>query len=180
MRWPIGTVPRALMEMTNWTGARASDAVRLGPQMIRSDGVLEYRQQKTGEMAYVPWTCPLPTWAAHLASDRQMMLDAIAPFSGHLCFTPTRDGKPRSVKAVVQLFQRCCRELKIPVSIHGLRKTRAVELINGGATSQEGASWTGHQTMKEFDHYSREFDRLRAVRGTGPERTSDAGGFRHG
>jgi integrase/recombinase XerD len=172
-RWPIGSVPRAIMELTNWTGARASDVVHLGPQMIRADGVLAYRQQKTGELAYVPWSCTLPRWAAHLETDRKMMLNAIAPFVNHLCFVPTRGGKPRSVKAVVQLFQRCCRELEIPVSIHGLRKTRAVELINGGATSQEGASWTGHQTMKEFDHYSREFDRLRAVLGTPNEPDSD-------
>lgn len=168
-RWPIGTVPRAMMELTNWTGARASDAVRLGPQMIRSDGVLEYRQQKTGDIAYVPWSCPLPSWASHLEAERMMMLDAIAPFAGHLCFVPTKGGKPRSVKAVVQLFQRCCRELQIPVSIHGLRKTRAVELINGGATSHEGAAWTGHQTMKEYEHYARDFDRLRAVLGTAQE-----------
>lgn len=168
-RWAIGTVQRALMELTNWTGARASDVVRLGPQMVREDGVLEYRQQKTGERAYVPWTCPLPTWATRLEPERRMMLEAIAPFAGHLCFVPTRDGKPRSEKAVVQLFQRTCRELGLPVSIHGLRKTRAVESINGGATSQQGAAWTGHIDMREYDEYAREFDRLKAVTGTSKE-----------
>ena len=114
----------------------------------------------------MPWTSPLPAWAAHLESERRMMHEAIAPFAGHLCFVPTKAGKPRSVKAVVQLFQRTCRELGLPVSIHGLRKTRAVELINGGATSHEGAAWTGHIDMKEYDHYAREYDRLKAVRGT--------------
>lgn len=165
-RWPIGTTTRALMELMNWTGARVSDAVRLGPQMLRPDGVLEYRQQKTGERAYVPWTSPLPAWATHLEDERQMMLAAIAPFAGHLCFVPTQDGKPRSAKAVVQLFQRTCRDLELPVSAHGLRKTRAVEATNGGATSQEGAAWTGHIDMKEYDHYAREYDRLKAVTGT--------------
>lgn len=85
----------------------------------------------------------------------------------------TRDGKPRSVKAVVQLFQKCCRELGLPVSIHGLRKTRAVELVEGGATSRQGASWTGHRDLREYDEYAREFDRLRAVTGTAPEPTLD-------
>lgn len=172
-RWPIGTVPRALMELTNWTGARASDVVRLGPQMIRADGVLEYRQQKTGDLAYVPWTSPLPSWATRLEPDRELMLDAIVPFAGHLCFVPTRDGRPRSVKAVVQLFQKCCGELGLPVSIHGLRKTRAVELVEGGATSRQGASWTGHRDLREYDEYAREFDRLRAVTGTAPEPVLD-------
>lgn len=172
-RWPIGTTPRALMELTNWTGARACDVVLLGPQMVREDGVLEYRQKKTGERAYVPWSCPLPTWAAHLEPERKMMLEAIAPFAGHLCFVPTKAGRPRSEKAVVQLFQKTCRELSLPVSIHGLRKTRAVESINGGATSQQGAAWTGHIDMREYDEYAREFDRIKAVMGTVQQPESD-------
>jgi integrase/recombinase XerD len=172
-RWPIGTAPSALMELTNWTGARACDVVGLGPQMVQSDGVLEYRQSKTGERAYVPWSCPLPKWAAHLEPERQMMLEAIAPFAGHLCFVPTKAGKPRSEKAVVQLFQKLCRELDLPVSIHGLRKTRAVESIEGGATSQQGAAWTGHIDMREYDECAREFDRLKAVSGTPAEPEMD-------
>jgi integrase/recombinase XerD len=168
-RWPIGTVPRALMELTNWTGARACDVVRLGPQNVRSDGVMEYRQNKTAERAYVPWTSPLPPWAAHLAAERQMMHEALAPFAGHLCFVPTQAGKPRSEKAVINLFHRLCQDLGLPVSIHGLRKTRAVESIEGGATSQQGAAWTGHIDMREYEEYAREFDRLRAVSGTSPE-----------
>ncbi|MDP3262454.1 MAG: integrase [Tabrizicola sp.] len=168
-RWAIGSVPRALMELTNWTGARACDMVRLGPQMIRPDGVLEYRQSKTGERAYVPWSCPLPKWATHLEPERQMMLQAIAPFAGHLCFVPTNAGKPRSEKAVINLFQRLCRDLDLPVSLHGLRKTRAVESVEGGATSQQGAAWTGHIDMREYDDYAREFDRLKAVSGTPQE-----------
>lgn len=165
-RWPIGTVPRALMELYNWTGARACDGVLLGPQNIRNDGILEYRQSKTGERAYVPWTSPLPAWAAHLEPERQMMLAAIAPFAGHLCFVPSRTGKPRSEKAVITLFQKTCRELGLSVSLHGLRKTRAVESIDGGATTQQGAAWTGHIDMREYEEYAREFDRLKAVTGT--------------
>ncbi len=59
-RWPIGTTQRAIFELLHWTGARISDAVKLGPGMVRKEGVLVFRQQKTGEPANVPWTCTLP------------------------------------------------------------------------------------------------------------------------
>lgn len=164
-RWPIGTATRAMMELIAWTGARVSDAVLIGPQMVKG-GVLEFRQQKTGDMAYVPWTCPLPAFAERLENEREMMLHAIAPFVGHLCFVPTRDGKPRSAAAVSVMLQKACAELDLPVSAHGLRKTRAVELVEGGASPHDCAAWTGHQSLAEITHYAREFDRRRAVIGT--------------
>lgn len=164
-RWPIGTATRAMMELIAWTGARVSDAVRIGPQMVK-DGVLEFRQQKTGDLAYVPWTCPLPDFAARLEGERQMMHDAIAPFAGHLCFIPTRTGKPRSAAAVSVMVQKACADLDLPVSAHGLRKTRAVELIEGGASPHDCAAWTGHQSLAEITHYAKAFDRRRAVMGT--------------
>lgn len=164
-RWPIGTATRAMMELIAWTGARVSDAVTLGPQMVRG-GVLEFRQQKTGDWAFVPWTCPLPAHAARLEAERQMMLEAIAPFSGHLCFVPTREGKPRSAAAVSVMLQRACADLGLPVSAHGLRKTRAVELIEGGASPHDAAAWTGHQSLAEITHYAKQFDRRRSVIGT--------------
>lgn len=167
-RWPIGTATRAMMELIAWTGARVSDAVRLGPQMVRA-GVLEFRQQKTGDVAFVPWTCPLPLAAERLEAERQMMLDAIAPFTGHLCFVPTRDGKPRSAAAVSVMLGKACADLGLPVSAHGLRKTRAVELVEGGASPHDAAAWTGHQSLAEITHYAKQFDRRRAVVGTARE-----------
>lgn len=164
-RWPIGTATRAMMELIAWTGARVSDAVRIGPQMVKG-GVLEFRQQKTGDMAYVPWTCALPSFADRLEVERQMMLQAVAPFTGHLCFVPTRDGKPRSAAAVSVMLQKACAALDLPVSAHGLRKTRAIELVEGGASPHDCAAWTGHQSLAEITHYAREFDRRRAVIGT--------------
>jgi integrase/recombinase XerD len=171
-RWPIGTVTRAMMELIAWTGARVSDAVRIGPQMVKA-GVLEFRQQKTGDLAYVPWTCPLPDYALRLEVERLMMLEAVAPFAGHLCFVPTKDGKPRSAAAVSVMLQKACADLDLPVSAHGLRKTRAVELIEGGATPHDCAAWTGHQSLSEITHYAKEFNRRRAVIGTVRKRELD-------
>ena len=172
-RWPIGTTPRALMELAHWTAARVSDLVRIGPQMVGRDGVLTFRQQKTGQLAYVPWTCALPHYAAHMEADLQLMLQAIAPLAGQMCFAPSRDGKPRSSKAVSTVFQKACEAAGIEVSAHGLRKARAIALIEGGATTHEAMAWTGHLTEKELAHYARKFNRRRAVMGTVPEQDSD-------
>lgn len=172
-RWPIGTTPRALMELAYWTAARVSDLVKLGPQMVGRDGVLTFRQQKTGQPTYVPWTCPLPHYAANMDADRQLMRQAIAPFAGQLCLIPARSGKPRSSKAVSTSFQKSCADAGINVSAHGLRKARAIALIEGGATTHEAMAWTGHLTEKELAHYARKFNRRKAVMGTSQEQELD-------
>lgn len=181
-RWPIGSAPRAMMEFLFWTGFRISDAVRAGPQMIDRGGVLVMVQRKTGEAAYVPWSCPLPAYASE--SDRQMMLQAIAPFGGHLCFLPTKGGKPRSDKAAVQMMLKACTAAEIDVSAHGLRKTRAAMIVEGGGTTSQSAAWTGHQSLKLAQHYQREFDRRSAVMGVGgenePETQLETGGGKSG
>jgi integrase/recombinase XerD len=173
-RWPVGTAARAAMELLFWTGARISDAVLIGPQMVGRDGVLAFRQSKTGDMAYVPWSCALPDYAAGMDADRQMMLAAIAPFAGQLAFLPTQGGRPRSAKALGMRVQKACGDAGIPVSAHGLRKARAIALIEGGATPHQCGAWTGHQTLAEVVRYARKMDRRKAVTGTAPEPQMEA------
>lgn len=169
-RWPVGTVARAAMELMQWTGCRVSDAARIGPQMIGKDGVLEYRQTKTTDFAYVPWACALPAYAAHLEADRDAMLAALAPLAGQLTFLATRDGRPRSVKALTTLMNEACKAAEIAVTSHGLRKRRAAMLAEGGATPHQIGAWTGHQSLGEVERYTRKMDRRRAVVGTPAER----------
>ena len=163
-RWPIGTTPRAVMELILWTGARISDAVRIGPQMIDRHGVLIIQQGKTNERAYVPWSCALPAFAAE--ADRQAMLAAIAPFAGHLCFVPARDGRVRSIKSATQMMLKACAAAEVTATTHGLRKTRAALIIESGGNSSDSAAWTGHISRKIAEHYQREYDRHAAVMGT--------------
>jgi len=162
-RWAIGTTPRAMMEFLLWTGVRISDAVQIGPQMIDAGGVLVVVQRKTGDKAYIPWSCALPAYVSE--DDRQAMLAAIAHQRGHLCFLPARNGKPRSDKAAVQMMLKACAAAGIDATAHGLRKTRAALIIEGGGTTNDSAAWTGHQSMKLAAHYQREFDRRGAVMG---------------
>lgn len=172
-RHPIGTSARAVMELIHWTGARISDAVRIGPQMVGPDGVLAFRQEKTGDMAYVPWTCALPPFAAQLKADREIMLAAIKPFEGHLTFLPAKGGRSRSAKALGMQIQKACRAAGIPVSAHGLRKSRAIALAQNGATERQIGAWTGHHSFNEVRHYTEGFNRRAAVTGTRVERQLD-------
>ena len=43
-KWAIGTMQRLAFELLHYTGARMSDAVRLGPGMIDNDGWLTFTQ----------------------------------------------------------------------------------------------------------------------------------------
>jgi site-specific recombinase XerD len=174
-RWPIGTSTRAVMELIHWTGCRISDAVRIGPQMIDRDGVLVFRQQKTNDFAYVPWSCTMPGYATALDADRQLMIAAIAPFAGHLTFLPAKEGRSRSSKALGMQMQKACRATGIPVTAHGLRKTRAIALSELGANERQIGAWTGHHSFSEIRHYTEGFNRRAAVMGTDPDRKLDAG-----
>ncbi|MFC3628271.1 tyrosine-type recombinase/integrase [Paracoccus angustae] len=171
-RWPMGSATRAAFELLRFSGSRISDAVRLGPGMIARDGVLSYRQVKTGGMAHVPWTCPLPDFAVHLAADRAMMHEALKALAGQMTFLDAK-GKARSEKSLGTMIREAARDAGVPKSSHGLRKALATELAEGGATPHQIAAWTGHETLKEVDHYTKAADRRRAVRGT--ERDGNGG-----
>ncbi|MBL3560019.1 tyrosine-type recombinase/integrase [Rhodovulum sulfidophilum] len=170
-RWPVGTVPRLAFELMHWTGARLSDAVRLGPGMVDRGGVLTFRQSKTRDPAYIPWTCPLPAWATTLADEREQMHRAIAATpGGQMTYLATARGQTRSSKALGTLIREAARAAGIEKSAHGLRKARAVALAEAGATTHQIAAWTGHVSLKEVEHYTRATRRRAAVVGIEQER----------
>ncbi len=172
-RWPIGTVQRAVMELLYWTGARIGDACILGPGMVGRDGILTFRQQKTGDLSYIPWTCVLPAHAAAMQPDREMMHQAIAACStGHMTWLATAAGRTRSHKAAGHLIAAAAEAAGFDRSAHGLRKSRAVALAEAGANPLQIGAWTGHHSLAEIAHYVQEADRKRAVMGTEQDRNS--------
>lgn len=173
IRWPIDSVPRRAFELLHWTGARISDAVTIGPGMVDSAGVLTFRQKKTGDLAYVPWTCPLPDHARAAEKDRQALHQALAHAERQMTYLATAHGRTRSEKALGTLIREAAREAKVEKSAHGLRKTRAKTLAEAGATTHQIASWTGHATLKEVEEYTRAADRYRAAIGTEQEQNSE-------
>lgn len=165
-RWPIGTIQRLCFELIYWTGARISDAVKIGPGMVGRDGVLQFSQQKTGEPAFVPWTCAPPAYAGKMLADRKLMHAAInARADRHMTFLATAQGRTRSSKALGHLISEAAQAARVDKSAHGLRKARAKALAEAGATVHQIAAWTGHITLEEVEHYTREANRRAAVRG---------------
>ncbi len=172
-RWPMGSTTRAIFELLHWTGCRISDAVTLSRGMVDRDGVLAYRQQKTGSLAYVPWTCALPNHAAALAADRAMMHEALMATAGHMTFIVTKSGRPRSAKAIGGDVSAAARAAGVARSAHGLRKSRAVALAEAGASTHQIGAWTGHDSLSEIAHYTKAAERRKAVMGT--ERVGNIG-----
>lgn len=172
-RWPVGTVQRAIFEVLYWTGARIGDAVRIGPGMVDRDGVLRFRQSKTGGEAFVPWTCPLPDYAAGMEADRQTMREAMKACAGHMTFLATRGGRSRSAKAIGGDVAKAARLAGVAKSAHGLRKARATILAEAGASAHQIGAWTGHESLSEVAHYTRSAERRKAVMGT--EREGNVG-----
>jgi integrase len=168
--WPIGSRQRLVMEVLQWTGARISDAVLLGPQHVGSDGVIAYAQQKTGGMAYCPWFCDLPAYADGMEADRNAMrLTLEARSVKHLTFLATEHGTTRSAKSIGGVVREAAHDAGILKSAHGLRKYRATRLAHAGATPHQIGAWTGHESLKEIEHYTKSMDRRAAVTGTPSE-----------
>ena len=164
--WAIDTAPRRAFELLYWTGARISDAVKIGPGMVDRDGVLSYEQTKTKQTAFCPWHCDLPEYAQGMEVDRDTMLDAIGYGRGHMTFLATAQGRTRSSKALGGMIRKAARAAGIQKSAHGLRKSRAVLLAEAGATPHKIGAWTGHYSLQEVTHYTKKVDRKRAVMGT--------------
>lgn len=164
--WPMDTVQRLCFEVIHWTGARISDACLIGDGHIGGDGVLAFKQVKTGNEAYVPWTCSLPHYAEHIELDRAIMHTALdARKKRHMTFLATAHGRTRSHKAIGNLIGEAARAAGLERSAHGLRKTRAIALVEGGAATHEVMAWTGHATLTEIQRYTDKFNRRSAVRG---------------
>jgi integrase len=158
-RWPIGSPERQAFEVIYWTAARCIDAAVIGWQHV-DDGVLEFVQEKTGGIAVVPITAPVEPY---LEADRRLFLEAASP---DLLFILTSNGKGRSVKALSQLVSRAARDAGLTNrTAHGLRRARAVILAENGWTPHQIGAWTGHESLAEVSHYTRDANKRRLVIG---------------
>lgn len=172
-RWPLDTVERLAFELIFWTGARVSDAVRLGAGHVDREGWLAFRQQKTGGQVWVPYARELPEFAEALASDLDLLKAAIAARPDpQFTFLHTAKGSARSPKAVSQWFAKKARAAGLTArTAHGLRKSRTIALVEAQATTHQVGAWTGHESLKEIEGYARKFSRRQALTRTkqGPE-----------
>lgn len=168
-RWPIGTPQRGCFEVLLWSGARTIDAVAIGPQHVGRDGVLTFKQRKTGGPAYVPWTCPLPAWAASWSAERDDMLRAMQPLAGGLTFLQAQ-GRARSVKGLSNLISAAARDAGLTAkTAHGLRKARLTAIAEAGGSAHAIMAWGGHKTLSEAAHYTASANAKRLISGVEQE-----------
>ncbi|MGO4854897.1 site-specific integrase [Phaeovulum sp. W22_SRMD_FR3] len=155
--WPTGAPERIAFEVIYWTGARCVDAVALGWSRVDGSGWLAYVQAKTKG----PATCPvrvLPNWARSMRADHEHFLAALSPETAFWITTGT--GKPRSVKGLSQWMSANAKAagLAADCTAHGLRKARAAALAEAGASALQIGAWTGHASLSEIAHYTRQAD----------------------
>ncbi|MEM6441936.1 MAG: tyrosine-type recombinase/integrase [Pseudomonadota bacterium] len=163
--WPLDTPQRLAFELVHWTGARIGDASRLGEQHVDDEGWLNLSQSKARGPALVPFKRQLPDFACGMQADLDALHAALeARPRRDLVFLPTKAGAARSAKAVSGWFAATARAAGLEDrTAHGLRKTRSLALAYAGATSHQVGAWTGHQSLKEIERYTRGYDRRRVL-----------------
>jgi len=144
---PAGSRARLALRILLYTAARRSDAIRLGWHSVRN-GVIDFRQNKTGDDVVIPVHPDLAEEIDRLPTDAAAWL-------------MTEFGKTfASGAAFGNWFADCVRKAGLSDrSAHGLRKANARSLAEHGATAREIMAVTGHRTMAEAERYSAAADR---------------------
>ncbi|MFC3227383.1 tyrosine-type recombinase/integrase [Marinibaculum pumilum] len=144
-RHPLGTKPRLAADLLLFTGARRSDAVRLGPQMARA-GRLHFSETKGNTRIVKQRILPI-------LPPLQRSIDACP--SGHLTYLATQHGAPYSSAGFGNWFRRQCDAAGLPqCSAHGLRKAGATILAELGATTKQLQAIYGWRSIKQAERYT--------------------------
>lgn len=148
---PIGTRPRLAFELLYETTQRRSDIIRMGRQHER-DGAISIKQKKTGQEVSIPVTQELRT-----------AIDACP--NNHLTFLTTQYGEPFTEAGFGNWFREQCDLAGLKgYSAHGLRKSGCRRMADRGCTAHEIMAVSGHQTLKEVERYTRNYDRALAAK----------------
>ena len=169
--WQIGTAERLAFEIIYFTGARISDAFRLGQGNIDQEGWIVFNQQKTGGEVSIPFNRALPDFASGMQDDLEFLGAALdARSDKHITWITTAFGTSRSVKAAGQWFAAKARAAGIQGrTAHGLRKSRSIALAEAGGTSVQIGAWTGHESLSEIERYIRGLNKRKVLSGTETE-----------
>jgi len=142
-----GSKARLALFLLLYTGARRSDVILLGHQMVR-DGWLRFQPKKTRHLSADFVEVPiLPALAAELPSVAQ---------AEHLNFLVTEFGKPYSPDGFGNRFRAWCQQAGLPhCSAHGLRKAGATFAAENGATEHQLMAIYGWKSAKMAAVYTR-------------------------
>ena len=147
---PVGTQARLAMELMLYTACRREDAVKLGPQHIKS-GRVRFTQAKNE--ARNPSVVDIP-------HDKELAKVIDATNSGPFTFLINKYNRPFTVAGFGNRFKAWCREAGLPhLSAHGLRKARATQLAEAGCSAHEIMAITGHRSLSEVQRYTQAVQR---------------------
>ena len=142
-----GTTAHTAMTLMLYTGAARGDAVELGRGSI-SNGRISYRRKKNARKRK-DTVVDIPVHA-----DLAAVLERLPP--DNFTFLQTQQGKSRSSNGLGNMMREWCDEAGLPeCSSHGLRKACARRMAEAGATANQIAAVTGHDTLKEVERYTR-------------------------
>jgi integrase len=163
--WPLGTLPHLVLTLALYTGAAATDLVKLGPMNVR-DGRLRYRRQKT-ERAKGAEESPLVD--IPILPPLASALEAAS--AGRSTYLETAYASPRSANGLAHQFALWTAEagLGAPdrhgrhLTLHGLRKALGRRLAEAGADPFTIMGWLGQESIRSAEVYTRTYDRARAA-----------------
>jgi len=163
-RHPLGTKAHLALQLILYTGARRSDAHRLGRQHLRA--VSEMRNGQRGRVDWLEWTA----FKGRNRYPVQIAIPVLAPLAaaiaasptGDLVFLVTEQGKPFTRAGFGNWFGERCREAGLPhCSAHGLRKAAARCAAENGASTHMLREMFGWKTLAEAERYTRAAERKR-------------------
>jgi integrase len=148
-RWPLGTRERLAYALLLYTGQRVGDVARMRRQHI-SGGCIAIVQQKTGTELSIPIH---PALAAAMQAGPNNGMSLIGDLNG----------RPIGADWLSAIVKTAAKAAGLPPACvpHGLRKAMARRLAEGGATSKEIASVSGHKSLKEVERYTNAADQRR-------------------
>lgn len=152
-RHPLGTMAHLAMSIMLYTGARRSDAPRLGKQHVRA-GAITWTAWKNRNR--YPTVIDIPVLA-----PLQVAIDATDAAS-RLVFLVTSHGRPFSIAGFGNWFHDRCAEAELPhCSSHGLRKAGSTRAAEAGATAHQLMAMFGWRSLAEAERYTRAAERKR-------------------
>jgi integrase len=144
--WPLGTVPRLVLEFALGTASRRGEIVALGPQHLRRGKKGEWRIKIERIKGSNP--VDIPVTAELLAACQAMPKTGLAYVVGDA-------GTPIAKKRLGALFARWSTEAGLPARcrMHGLKKSSLCRLVLAGATGPEFMAVSGHKDMGVAQKY---------------------------
>lgn len=152
-RHPIGTMAHLAMCLMLYTGARRSDAVKLGRQHMRG-GNISWTAHKNRNR--FPTVIDIP-----VLPPLQAAIDA-TDASSRMVFLVTSFGKPFAIAGFGNWFRDRCVEAGLPhCSGHGLRKAASTRAAEAGATAHQLMAMFGWRSLAEAESYTKAAERKR-------------------